>query len=264
MGLPPKLKIGLIVVLLLAFFVILNLTPAHKGVKNFFYLISSPIQKTFWAAGDSFSDFLESVFQGEKIKEENENLQLKIQQLVAENTSLQELKKENEILRQALEIGLEKDFELSFAKVIGKDLFQDSFTINKGKEDGLSSGLPVITQQKILVGKIGEVYENFSKVILVSDKESSFDVKIADREISGVAKGKGGLGLILDLLPWETEIKEGEQVITSSLGGVFPGGILVGSIKNVKKSDVKPFQTAEIRLATSLKELSNLFIITKF
>jgi len=133
MGLPPKLKIGLIVVLLLAFFVILNLTPANKGVKNFFYLISSPIQKTFWAAGDSFSDFLESVFQGEKIKEENENLQLKIQQLVAENTSLQELKKENEILRQALEIGLEKDFELSFAKGLLQYLFRNTIPIHNVK-----------------------------------------------------------------------------------------------------------------------------------
>jgi len=215
-------KIIIIVVVVAALFIVLNFTFLKEETKNFFYSISFSIQKTLWEVGDSFSDFGESIFQNKKIKEENQELKARIQQLTSENISLQELKIENQVLRKALEIGLEKEFRLSFAKVVAKDVFQDSILINKGKKDGISSNFPVITEQRTLIGKIGKVYEDFSEVILISNPNRSFDVKLSDREISGVAKGKGNLNLILDLLPREEEIKEGEKVITTVLGGVFP------------------------------------------
>jgi len=257
-------KIITITVAVAAFFIILNFTPLKEKTKNFFYSISFSLQRNLWEAGDSFSDFVESIFQNKKIKEENQELKVRIQQLTSENISLQKLKEENEVLRKALDVGLEKEFRLSFAKVVAKDVFQDSILVNKGKKDSVSLNSPVITEQKTLIGKIGEVHENFSKVILISNSNISFDVELANREISGLAKGKGNLNLILELLPWEEEIEEGEQVITTSLGGVFPEGILVGEVKNVKKSDINPFQTAEIKPATDFKELENLFIVTEF
>ncbi|GAH71742.1 unnamed protein product, partial [marine sediment metagenome] len=180
MKLSPRIKIGLIIVLLIAFFIVLNLTSFSKEVKNFFYLISSPIQKTLWRAGDNLSDFFEVISEIEKLKKENEELLLKNQALLAENTRLKELKKENEVLRKALEVGLEKEFKLLLTEVRGKDISQDALLINKGSKDGILKDFPVITQQKALIGKISEVYENFSKVILISNKENSFDVKISD------------------------------------------------------------------------------------
>ena len=268
MKLSPGVKIGLIIVLLIAFFIVLNLTSFSKEVKNFFYLISSPIQKTLWRAGDNLSDFFEVISEIEKLKKENEELLLKNQALLAENTRLKELKKENEVLREALEIGLEKEFKLLLSEVRGKDISQDTLLINKGSKDGISKGFPVITQQKALIGKIGEVYENFSKVILISNKESSFDAKIMewddDGDIRGVIKGKGNLKLFLDLIPQEKEIKEGNLVVTTVLGGIFPKGLLVGEIKEVLKSDIQPWQGAEIKPAFDIKELETLFVIINF
>lgn len=259
-----RLKIGIIIILLVVFFIVLNFTTISKEVKNFFYSISSPIQKTFWQAGDRVSDFFEAIQNIKKLQKENEELKLRVEGLIAENTILKELKKENEILRDALEIGLEKDFQLVFTKIIGKDISQDTILINKGSKDGILKDFPVITQEKILVGRVGEVYDNFSKVILISNKESSFDAKIPDTEIQGIVKGKGNLESFLDLILKEKEIKEGDLVITTSLGGIFPEGLLVGKVKTVKKSDVEPFQKAEISLFFDIKEIENLFIITKF
>lgn len=264
MKLSPGVKIGLIIVLLIAFFIVLNLTSFSKEVKNFFYLISSPIQKTLWRAGNNLSDFFEVISEIEKLKKENEELLLKNQALLSENTRLKELKKENEVLREALEIGLEKEFKLLLSEIRGKDISQDTLLINKGSKDGISKGFPVITQQKALIGKIGEVYENFSKVILISNKESSFDVKISDSDIRGVIKGKGNLKLFLDLVPREKEIKEGNLVVTTVLGGIFPKGLLVGEIKEVLKSDIQPWQGAKIKPAFDIKELETLFILINF
>lgn len=257
-------KIGIIVILGIILFLALNLTSARKEIKNFFYLISSPIQKWFWQTGEKVSAFFTTITEIKNLKRENEELKLKIQELLSENISLKELKKENEILRTALNIGLEKEFSLVFAQVIGKDIAQDSIFINKGSKDGILKNSPVITQQKILVGKISEVYKNFSKVMLLSNKESSFDVKILDTEIYGVVKGKGNFKIFLDFVPQEKEIKKGDLVITSMLGGIFPKGLLVGEIIEVKKSDVEPFQQAELKPAFNIDEIENLFIITKF
>jgi len=261
MKLPSSFKIGLISVLLISFFIVLNLTGFSKEIKNFFYLISSPIQKTFWRAGDNMSDFFEAISQSKNLKKENEELELKIQAFLAENIALKDLKKENEILREALGIGLEKNFKLVISQIIGKDISSDTILVNKGLNDGLTPGLPVITSQKILVGKISEVYKNFSKVMIISNKESSFDAEIENREAIGIAKGKGGLKLYLDFIPKEKEILEGDIVVTSALGGIFPKGLLVGQIKDIKRSDIEPFQQAEISPFFNIKELETLFIL---
>jgi len=269
MKLSPKFKIGIIIVLLIALFTILNLTPAKKEIKNFFYLISSPIQKALWRAGDNISDFFEMVKEIKSLKKENEELKFKIVGLLAENTKLEELKRENEVLREALDIGLEKEFKLLLAEVIGKDIFQDTILIDLGSRDGISKDFPVINQQKALVGKIGEVYQDYSRVILISNKESTFDAKVGfpaegEASIYGVVKGKGNLRLFLDLVPREKEIKEGDLVSTSPLGGIFPKGLLIGEIVKVLKSDVMAWQQAEISPAFNLNELEILFVITNF
>jgi len=264
MALSPKLKIIIIPALLVALFIILNLTQASQIIKNLFYLISSPIQKTFWQAGDSLSDFFEAISQSQNLQKENQALKLKIQTLEAEITRLQEFKNENEILREALGIGLEKDFKLALADISGKDIAQDLIFIDKGEKDGILEHSPVITQQKTLVGKVDEVYRHYSKVKLVSHPDFVLDVKISEAEIYGVLKGRGNLRLYLDFVPADIEIKIGEKIVTTPIGGIFPEGILAGAIKEVKKSDVQPFQMAEIEPAFDIGELKTLFIITEF
>ena len=264
MKLSPKFKIGIIVVLLIAFFVILNLIGFSKGVKNLIYLISQPIQKTFWKMGDEISDFFEMISEMRNLKKEDEELKLKIQELIAENVALKELKKENEILRTALELGLQEEFKLEICQVIGKDISSDTILINEGFKDGLTKDSPVITQQKILVGRISEVYKNFSKVQLITQKDTSFDAKILDTEISGLIKGEGNLRLFLDLIPPEKEIKKGDVVITTVLGGIFPRGLLVGEIEKVIKSDIEIWQQAKVKPAFNIEGLETLFIITEF
>lgn len=227
-------------------------------------MISEPLQKAFWGAGDSVSDFLGGISDTENLKKENEGLRSKIKELVGEKIRLQELKEENEFLREALNLGLEKEFKLKLGEIIGKDVSQDILIINKGSKDGITIGSPVVTPQKVLAGKVGDVYNDFSKVVLISKKENSFDAKIANSDIYGVVKGKGNSQLILEFIPKEKEIKKGDFVITSSLGGIFPKNLLVGQVKEIKKSDIEPFQKIGIEPAFEIGELKELFIVAEF
>jgi len=256
----PKILIVVFILGLLLFF----LNFFQKQIQNFFYFISTPIQKIFWGIGDRVSDFFISFIKTGNLKREMENLKFKNQELLAEIAALKELKKENETLRQALEIGLKKEFKLDLVQIIGKDIGQDFILIDRGREGGVLENMPVITQQKILVGKVLEVYKNFSKVMLISNKKSSFDGKLQEKDISGLVKGQGNFKIIFDLVPRDAEISQEDLVVTSALGGIFPPGILIGQIKDIRKSDVEPFLQIDIKPAFEITEINNLFLLTKY
>ena len=120
----------------------------------------------------------------------------------------------------------------------------------------------VITQEKVLAGIVSEVYKDFSRVRLLSDKNSSFDAKISDSNIFGIVKGKGSLKMFLDFIPQDKEIKEGDLIITSELSGRYPKGLLIGFVEKVQKNDIKPFQQAEISPFFDITG-ENLFIVKK-
>ncbi|MFH1401938.1 MAG: rod shape-determining protein MreC [Parcubacteria group bacterium] len=259
-----KIKVVAGVIVLIAVFVVLNLTGWAGPFREFFYSISAPIQKNLWRAGANVSDFFEAISEIKNLKAENEKLKLQNQELSAKVAKLSELKSENETLRNALQIGLEKDFRLILADVTSKEVDSDVILINKGQKDGMAPGMPVISEQRVLVGKILEVSDCFSKVLLITSKDSSFDIKISDTKINGLAKGAGNFKLILDLIPRESEIKETDEIITSVLGGIFPEGILVGKISKVEKNDIESFQKAQIQPSFDIKELNRVFIIANF
>ena len=244
--------------------IIASLNFYKKEVKNLIYTVSLPVQNFFWGLGKKAANLFDTVSQIGKLEKENKELDLKNQDLISKINSLEETKKDNEILRTALGLGLEKDFELKMAKVISKDLSIDFIEINKGSKDGILENQPVITSQKILVGKVSAVYENFSKVMLISDKQSSFDAEISGKDISSLVKGQGSSKISLELIPREKEISKDEVVVTSILGGIFPEGLLVGKISEIKKNDIDPFQSAEIQPFLNISDLETLFIITKF
>ena len=240
--------IGLLLVLSLNFF--------QKEVKGFFYLISTSAQKSLWKNGSDASILWGGILEAKNLKQENEELKLKTQELLFQQIRLKELEEENKTLRDALNLGLQDEFRLELAEIIGKDINRDSILIDKGLEDGISKGFLVITSQKVMIGSIAEVYKNYSKVLLISDKENSFEAKISDSNTSGLVKGLGGFRVFLDLVPKENEIKEGDLVVSE--------GFLIGLIKKVEKIDVDPFQRAEIFPLFDISKLDKVFIILDF
>lgn len=261
----PKILIGIII--FLVFIGVLNLF--QKQFKNFFYFVLEPLQKTFWNAGNSASGFLGSFLELNNLTNKNEELNTKNQELLEEIIILQQLKTENQALREVIGNGQDKEFKLILTDAIGVDSQQDFILIDKGSEDGISENMPVINAQKVLFGKIFKVYKNFSKVMLISDRNSVLDIKIQKDDtlsppIYGAVRGEGSLTAILDLIPLDYEIKNSDILITSSLEGTFPRGLLVGKVTETSKDDLKPFQTAKIELFFNLKQIDKLFIISDY
>ncbi len=224
-------------------------------IKSFFYNQSINLQTMFWHSGQSLKT-------DERIKE----LTQENQKLLSQLANLEEIKEENRFLRQALDLGMDKEFDLILAQATAKNVFtfqgivfEDSILINKGKNDGVRKDFPVILADKILIGKVADVYDSFSRVALITNKDSAIDVEV--QGLFALAKGQGNLKMILDLFPKDKELNEGTLVCTSALGGIYPSGLVVGQVRNIKKLDNEAFIRADIEPAFNLSQLDRVFVI---
>lgn len=251
----------------IALLVLLNIFSSQ--FKNFFYIISSPISNVFIRVGGSTNKFFTSFLIPDQLRQENIVLQEENQKLLSDLSTLKDKLKEKYDLSMALEGIKDSEFKIILSKVVGVNLLDDSLSINKGEKDGISEGMPVISKNNVVFGRVIKVYENFSKVLLISAKNSSINVKIQSQDdgvksIYGVLKGSGNLNMYLDLVDSELEIKEGDVLATSGLEGFFPRNLIIGEIASVNKSDLKPFQTAIVKHFFEIPNMDNLFIITNY
>ena len=253
----------------LAAVIIFSLNLFQKDVKGAFYSFSAPFQRIIFSASVNISNFVKSIGQVQKERTENERLRKKVKELMAENIKLKQVKEENDRLRRALKINPRSGFNFFLSGVISRDIISpDSILIKGGAEDGLEAGMPVVTPEMVLVGRIEETLDRFSRVQLIFSKGFSFDAEIwkegGQDPIYGLIKGRGGFKIFLDNVPLKVKIKEKDVLTTSALGGIFPKGLLVGEVKKVSESNVQPFQAAEVSPFLDVNDLKELFIITKW
>ena len=218
-------------------------------VKNGFFAVFTPASKLFWQSGQRLSAFASNFFSGQQVVQENDNLKQQNLFLLGKITKLQYVQQENENFRKALDLGLEKKYQLASADIISQTGDGEHLLLRGGEDKGISKDMAVISFEGALLGKVEKVFPDFAQVILITAKDFSFEVEIQKQEqepILGMAKGMGGANLEMQLVPQDKTIQDGDVVVSASLGNYFPKGLVVGKISEIKKSDSQPFQTAKI------------------
>lgn len=258
-----KVLTGTAVFLSAVFFLNIFILP----IKNYIYAVSYPMQKTFFSAGESSSSFLGSLLNAGNWAKENQDLRNKNQMLLSQVAALQSIVQGNQAQSDISVTCENNGFKFVMAGVTGLD--NDILSLNKGSADGVSEGMPVISGQNVLYGKVLKVYRNFSDVLLISNKASNVIVKVQNDdstipEVTGMLKGKGGLGSYLDLVPINSELTEQGVLVTSAIDKSFPKDLLIGQISGIKKDDQKQFQQAGTNLFLDIKSSDHLFVITNF
>ena len=256
----------LLVVFILLVVVFVSLRGAGSPVKGFILGISSPFLKTFriFSGGIAgFFDFLGSI---DELKNENEILIRENQELFSRNIQLEDMKKENDILRKELSLAPKAGFELEASFVIAQDPqgLGNYIFVDKGKNAGLGTGMPVIVSGGFLVGRVSEAYSTSSRIILAADSESAVNAEAEESGARGIVKGEYGLGLKLDMVSQAEVINEGDTVITSGLGGGIPRGLVIGKISQVGQSEDKLFQQAAVSPAVDFSGLKIVFVVKKY
>jgi rod shape-determining protein MreC len=133
--------------------------------------------------------------------------------------------------------------------------------IDKGSDDGIVEGMPVIISKGILIGRIQNVSSYKSQVMLLTNPKSTINVMTTNSGAKGVIKGEYGLGVILDMILQTDTINIGDSVVTSGVGGEIPRGLYVGNIQEIHESDDHLFQQAVMAFPVQAAKLQIVFVI---
>lgn len=135
--------------------------------------------------------------------------------------------------------------------------------INRGTRDGIAIGMPVTTDLG-LVGRVIRVSANAAQVQLINDENSAVSSRLQATRAHGSTIGQASGVLRLTMVDLDEEIRQGDLVITSGLGGNFPADILVGQVTSVRQFEFELFQEAEVRSLIDFQTLEVVLVITSF
>jgi len=201
-----------------------------------------------------------------QLTRENEALNAEVAHLQTQIIELQQQLGEFRILSALLDFARAyPEYQYVGAIVIGRDPspFVKYIHINRGSDDGLRRGMPVVTQQG-LVGRISQVTASAALVQLITDPSVTVNVRLEPTRAEAILSGSitGDIGL--DLIPQAVTIEPGELVLTSGLGGNYPPNILIGQVTGVRSQDYDLFQSASMQPVVDFSNLEIVLVITNF
>lgn len=229
--------------------------------------VLTPIQQAAHDTTSAIGGWLDTLGRMNSLEDENKKLRTALDSVTAENATLQQLKRENENLRAMLKFQTDRpDIKGVQAEVIGGDptSTMEVLTIDKGTDDGVQSGMAVASPGGILVGQTKEVKTNRATVLLITDISSSLAVATQNSLIPGVLEGrwqKQGR-LLMRHIPRDEKVENGDILLTTGIGGIFPKGLIAGQVYNVRQSDVATEKEAEAYPLAQLNALEQVLVIT--
>ena len=232
--------------------------------------IFSPFLKGATYSGDRTRNFFQDYLFLVDLKRENERLKKEILLLKAQIAYYKEKERVFRELEEFYKLSTDINYPKIAAKIIYKpmDPFSGIVFIDKGSKDGLLPQMPVLASVSgegvALVGQVAEVYRNWSKVILITDPSFSADVRIESTGDRGILVGKAEKYCNLQYLPSFSQVKEGDEILTSGQDAFFPPGLLIGKVVSVNRDPVQGmFKYAEINPLVDLYNLDLVFVLLK-
>jgi len=239
------------------------LQPIESAVGQVF----NPIQEAAHNVTSAVGGWVGSIGRGHDLEQENKQLRTAVEKLTADNVALMELKRENDQLRSLLKFQTARpEIKGVVARSIGGDANgqMEALTIDRGSKDGIAEGMPVVSPGGILVGQVAAVKPERSTVLLITDVGSSLPVVTQRTQKPGVLSGqwqKGGR-LLMQRIPRDADVAEGDILLTSGVGGTIPSGLVVGAVSKVRQSDVQMEKDADAYPLVDLQSLESVLVIT--
>lgn len=187
-----------------------------------------------------------------------EQLRLMNTRLIAEQETLNA----NERLKKLLALKESMRARTVAASIIGEDgaPWFKTLMLDRGSADGFGEGMPVLAAEGV-VGQIIKVSSNSSRVLLLTDHASAIAAVVQRSRARGVVRGAGNGRLSLEFSLKEDDVKVGDQILTSGIGGNFPKGVPIGEVTMVKKGEYGIFQVVEVRPAVLISRLEEVLVL---
>ncbi len=239
-----------------------DLGPTWNPAEQFVIEITAPFQKLIKQTTKSTEELWLNYFRLVDVHHENTQLKNEIRVLKMANSRYRELLATQESLEELLQFKQTINRPVLAAQVIGLDPtgWFKSVIIDKGKWAGLRIDMPVVNAFGV-VGRVVSVSSNYAKVLLIIDQNSAVDCLVQRSRDRGMLKGLMSEICKLDYVAKSNDITMGDIVVTSGLGGVFPKGLPVGRILDVKEISGELFKDIKIRTAVDFSKLEEVLVI---
>jgi rod shape-determining protein MreC len=230
----------------------LLVTPLEHGIER----VTSPV-----------ADLIGNIGSYGELRDENRDLRDENERLRSDLARLREDRIRTDDLNDLLNLRtLRPTDTFAYAAVIGRDPNggRNVVAINRGSADGIREGMPALGRGGALVGTVERVQEKMCWVRLLNDPASDVNAVIQESRAKALASGQPGGKISMQFLAQGVEVKPGDVVLTSGLGGSYPAGLLIGRISKVQGGALDTFKSAEIEPAVRLSNLEDVAVLTSF
>ncbi|KYH30260.1 rod shape-determining protein MreC [Clostridium colicanis] len=260
-----------VIVLSVSFLLLIGYTVKKENMttaENSIGVVLNTVQGVVYKFNSKVKASINFIANFNEIKKENEKLRAENFELKDKALKYDSLSNENARLREMLNFKDQKDeYEYIGCDIIGKsgDNWLDGFIINRGSDDGIKRKMVVVTGRG-LVGQVISVGDNWSIVqTLVNENIAVAGMVNSTRENDGVIKGyrdyNDKLLAKLYYLPLDSKAKEGDIVLTSGLGGLYPKGIMIGTIISIEEDKGKLIKNALVEPSVDFNKLEEMFVV---
>ena len=260
--------IALIALALLGF--VLHRAGLLQPVQGLVVRITAPIQEGISGLSTQLGELAQTARDLRELRQRNEELEAQNAALLLDNVRLREIETEAALLRDLLNFTQPNpSYGIQGARVVGRTIAQEPsnlqsyITLDVGRAAGIERNMPVVTNRG-LVGRISEVGETWSRVLLIIDPQSTVNALTQSTRASGAVQGQADGSLIMRSIPQADTVSVGDTVFTSGLGGNFPRQILIGQVVEVERKDYELYQSAIVQPTVDFQHLEVVLIITDF
>lgn len=231
-------------------------------IDNFLISLGGSLQRSVFYFTQGARTIVDNYFILVDLKKNNSELSRRIATLQSKVASLEEVEKENDRLRTALDFRKIEGMKLVAANVVAHDVSNDyvGIRIDKGTLDGVREGMGVLSPQGV-VGRIYRISDGFSTVLTLVDPTSSIDGVVQRSRTRGIVSGQvGNLSTRMRYVDRLEDVVAGDTVVSTGFGWIFPPGLLIGYVTEVIPSPNSIVQSVILRPAVDIYRLEEVFI----
>lgn len=199
------------------------------------------------------------------VERENERLSARVKELQGELGRLREDELKLWRFQKLMGFNLEKHVETVPVEVVGResDNWSRMILLNRGRGDGIDKGMAVITSEG-LVGRVVRATDNKAWALLLTDWRSSVDALVQRTRVRGVVVGQSSQVDELKYVPLDADVMVGDKVVSSGLGGIYPKGLMVGTVSSVVKERNWLFQKVTVIPTVNTDEVEEALVVTRY
>lgn len=279
-----------VLIVIAAILLIINLSTqtTATAVGPLSYVLA-PLQQIFSSVGRTVNAVFGNASDVQQLQARVQTLQTEVDNLSTENVRLREFQAEVKEYRDLLQfskdnpaytfagadvIGIgnpncnpaiaSQSSSVVCANVIGAEPspYSRYLTINVGRRNGISQGMPVVAGGLALIGRIGQVNDTSSQVALLIDPNSYVNALLVGSRATGIVAGQPDGSMHLINVPQTDDVAAGDLIVTSGLGGKLPRLLTIGQVDKIISSDAQLFREAIVRPAVDFNRVEVVLVIT--